>query len=61
MATKILIIDDDLNICEAIKLYLEKEFYEIETAHDGAAGVEMCCFDLVKFFFKITLYSFAYI
>jgi len=40
MATKILIIDDDFNICEAIKLYLEKEFYEIETAHDGAAGVE---------------------
>ena len=40
MATKILVIDDDLNICEAIKLYLEKEFYEVTTAHDGAAGVE---------------------
>lgn len=40
MATKILVIDDDLNICEAIKLYLEKEFYEVNTAHDGAAGVE---------------------
>lgn len=40
MATKILIIDDDLNICEAIKLYLEKEFYDVVTAHDGAAGVD---------------------
>jgi len=40
MATKILIIDDDLNICEAIKLYLEKEFYEVQAAHDGASGVE---------------------
>lgn len=40
MSTKVLIIDDDYNICEAIKLYLEKEFYEIMVAHDGAAGVE---------------------
>ena len=40
MATRILIIDDDVNICEAIKIYLEKEFYEVITAHDGAAGVE---------------------
>ncbi|MBO4428703.1 MAG: response regulator transcription factor [Clostridia bacterium] len=40
MATKILVIDDDPNICEAIKLYLEKEFYEVNAAHDGAEGVE---------------------
>jgi len=40
MTTRILIIDDDVNICEAIKIYLEKEFYEVITAHDGAAGVE---------------------
>ncbi|MBQ0125555.1 MAG: response regulator transcription factor [Clostridiales bacterium] len=40
MTTKILVIDDDRNICEAIKLYLEKEFYEVHVAHDGAAGVD---------------------
>ncbi|MCQ2436265.1 MAG: response regulator transcription factor [Clostridia bacterium] len=39
MASRILVIDDDLNICEAIKLYLEKENYEVATANDGEAGV----------------------
>lgn len=40
MSTKILIIDDDSNICEAVKLYLENETYEVQTAYDGAQGVE---------------------
>ena len=29
MAAKILVIDDDLNICDLLKLYLEKEGYEL--------------------------------
>jgi DNA-binding response OmpR family regulator len=40
MNTKILMIDDDLNICESVKLYLEHEGYEVRTANDGMQGVE---------------------
>ena len=39
MGTKILVIDDDTNICEALKLYLENEGYEVKCAHDGAEGI----------------------
>lgn len=35
MGTKILVIDDDVNICEMLRLYLENEGYEIKTANDG--------------------------
>jgi DNA-binding response OmpR family regulator len=34
-------IDDDSNICEFVKLYLENETYEVKTANDGAQGMEM--------------------
>ena len=37
--SKILVIDDDKNICEAIRLYLEKEGHDVKTANDGEAGV----------------------
>ena len=39
MATKILVIDDDVNICDLLQMYLEKEGYEVRTANDGAEGV----------------------
>ena len=39
MATKILVVDDDLNICDLLRLYLENEGYEVKTANDGAEGV----------------------
>ena len=32
---KILIVDDDENICELISLYLTKEFYDTKMVHDG--------------------------
>lgn len=32
---KILIVDDDENICELLRLYLEKDGYETSIAHDG--------------------------
>ncbi len=35
---KILIVDDDKNICELLRLYLEKEGYETRIAHDGEAA-----------------------
>ena len=39
MSTKILVIDDDANICEMVRLYLENEGYEVKTAADGAEGI----------------------
>ncbi len=37
--TKILVVDDDPHISEVVKLYLEKEGYEVYVAEDGADGV----------------------
>lgn len=39
--TKVLVIDDDINICELIRLYLEKEGYEVLTAYNGIKAVEV--------------------
>ena len=38
---RILIVDDDRNICELLRLYLEKEGYETYLAHDGETAVNM--------------------
>ena len=47
MATgKILIVDDDTNICELLRLYIEKEGFETSIAHDGETAIEM--FDAVS-------------
>ena len=40
---KILIVDDDQNICELLRLYNEKEGYTVAIAHDGRKAVE--CFE----------------
>ena len=40
LGTKILVIDDDSNICELIKMYFQREGYEVAVAYDGAEGVE---------------------
>lgn len=37
---KIMVADDDQNICELLRLYLEKEGYGVTLAHDGEAAVE---------------------
>ena len=39
MDTKLLIVDDDLNICDLLRLYFENEGYEVKTANDGVEGV----------------------
>ena len=39
MDTKLLIVDDDLNICDMLKLYFENEGYKIKTANDGVEGL----------------------
>ena len=37
--TKVLVVDDDTNICDLLKMYLEKEGYEVKTANDGVEGM----------------------
>lgn len=39
-AEKILVVDDDTNICELLRLYLEKDGYEVIIANDGATAVK---------------------
>ena len=36
---KILVVDDDKNICELLRLYLVKEGYSVTMAHDGEAAL----------------------
>lgn len=38
---KILVVDDEVNICELIQLYLEKEGFEVSTANDGLTAIEI--------------------
>jgi len=38
---KILVVDDDYNICELIRLYLEKEGYEVILAYDGKKAMDV--------------------
>jgi len=40
MAGKVLVIEDDGNIAELLRLYLEKEGFHVQIAKDGGAGVE---------------------
>ncbi len=37
---KALVIEDDVNIAELLRIYLEKEGFTVQTAADGAAGAE---------------------
>ncbi|MGN0456056.1 MAG: response regulator [Acutalibacteraceae bacterium] len=37
---KIMIVDDDLNICELLRLYIEKEGFSVVTVNDGEAAVK---------------------
>lgn len=37
---RILVVDDDTNICELLRLYLEKEGYEVTIANNGADAVK---------------------
>lgn len=40
MATKILIVEDDVNIADLLRLYLEKEGYAVTIANDGGKGLD---------------------
>jgi DNA-binding response OmpR family regulator len=38
--TRILLADDDVELCELLAEYLQGEDFEVETVHDGAAAVQ---------------------
>ena len=40
MARRVLIVEDDRNIADLLRLYLEKEGYEVSIALDGVKGLE---------------------
>ena len=37
--TKILVVDDDSNVCELLKMYFTSEGYDVKTAADGIEGL----------------------
>ncbi|MBE9582402.1 MAG: response regulator [Proteobacteria bacterium] len=37
---KVLLVDDDVDFCEATKLLLDSKGYDVVLAHDGKAGLE---------------------
>jgi two-component system response regulator CpxR len=39
---EILIIDDDSELCELVREFLEGEGFEIDAAYDGLSGIERC-------------------
>ncbi len=41
MEKKILVVDDDVNISELLRLYLEKDGFSVTTCHDGNAAIEL--------------------
>lgn len=41
MSNKVLVVDDDTNICELLRLYLEKEGYSVIIANDGMTAVKL--------------------
>ena len=41
MAKRALIVEDDINIAELLKIYLQKDGFETENAYDGKKAVEL--------------------
>ena len=41
LGSKILVVDDDPNVVELVRLYLERDGHEVLIANDGVAGLEM--------------------
>ena len=41
MSQKIVVVEDDINIAELLRLYLEKDGFEVLIAHDGGAGLHL--------------------
>ena len=41
MAKKILVVEDDGNIADLIRIYLEKDGFEVKIAGDGGSAIQM--------------------
>ena len=41
MSQKIVVVEDDINIAELLRLYLEKDGFEVLIAHDGGEGLRL--------------------
>jgi len=39
--TRVLVVDDDLEMCEMLREYLSKEQFDVELAHDGEAALRL--------------------
>ncbi|BAS28962.1 response regulator transcription factor [Limnochorda pilosa] len=37
---RVLVVDDEPNVCELVSLYLRKEGFQVECRHDGRSGLE---------------------
>jgi DNA-binding response OmpR family regulator len=46
LAPRVLVVEDDPNVAEVVARYLEREGYRVETAGDGAVGLERALLDL---------------
>ncbi len=47
---KVLVVDDDINICELLRLYLEKEGFAVTVSNDGKAALDIAkseSFDII--------------
>ena len=40
MARNILVVEDDRNISDLIRMYMEKEGFEVRSAYDGGKAIE---------------------
>jgi CheY-like chemotaxis protein len=40
--TRVLVIDDEPDVCDVLRRVLERRGYEVSTAADGTAGLEAC-------------------
>ena len=38
-ATRILVVDDDVELCELVDQYLRSQGFEVDAVHDGTTGV----------------------
>jgi two-component system response regulator CpxR len=39
-ATRVLVIDDDVELCELVDQYLSSQGFKVDAVHDGTAGIE---------------------
>lgn len=45
MGTRVLVVDDEPEICELVRVYLEAEGFEVETLGDGAAAAARVAYE----------------